>query len=83
MPVSRPRPAGERPVRGDLRLPRVPEECPQEAVDLMLECLQLDPTARPTISQVLHRLSDAGRSGRDSLQLSRDEIQPVQEPDQP
>lgn len=29
----------------------------QEAVDLMLECLQLDPAARPTILQVLHRLS--------------------------
>ncbi|KAL4428402.1 hypothetical protein ABPG75_002491 [Micractinium tetrahymenae] len=46
---------GERPVRGQLRLPRAPEECPQEVHDLMLRCLGTDPQARPTASQlVLH-----------------------------
>jgi serine/threonine protein kinase len=40
---------GERPQRGSLRAPRVPEECPQEVADLMMECLSLDPSHRPTV----------------------------------
>ena len=48
--------AGERPVRGHLRQPRVPEECSQEAADLMAECGLVDPAARPTAQQVMQRL---------------------------
>ncbi|KAL4428401.1 hypothetical protein ABPG75_002490 [Micractinium tetrahymenae] len=47
---------GERPLRGHLRLPRVPEECPQEVRDLMLRCLSTDPQARPTASQLVLQL---------------------------
>lgn len=48
--------AGERPVRGQLRLPLVPAECPQAVADLLMECLSLDPTARPSAQQLLRRL---------------------------
>jgi serine/threonine protein kinase len=51
---------GERPQRGSLRAPRVPEECPQEVADLMMECLRLEPSQRPTASQVVQRL-DSGQ----------------------
>ena len=47
---------GEAPQRGSMRLPRVPEECPQAAADLMLECLSPDPAERPTAQQLLQRL---------------------------
>ncbi|KAL4439258.1 hypothetical protein ABPG77_004160 [Micractinium sp. CCAP 211/92] len=47
---------GERPVRGHLRLARVPEECPQEVLDLMLRCLSTDPGARPTADQLVVQL---------------------------
>ncbi len=47
---------GEKPTRGRLRAPRVPEECPQDVADLMMECMRLDPSERPTAQQVMHRL---------------------------
>ncbi|KAL4452700.1 hypothetical protein ABPG75_008362 [Micractinium tetrahymenae] len=47
---------GEKPTRGRLRAPRVPEECPQEVADLMMECMRLDPSQRPTAQQVMQRL---------------------------
>jgi serine/threonine protein kinase len=31
---------GERPQRGNLRAPRVPEECPQDVADLLAACLR-------------------------------------------
>jgi RecB family endonuclease NucS len=48
--------AGERPVRGQLRMPAVPDECPQAVADLLMECLSLEPTARPSAQQLLRRL---------------------------
>lgn len=48
---------GERPVRGQLRMPFVTDECPQDACDLMMQCLSLDPAARPTAQQLMHLLS--------------------------
>lgn len=47
---------GERPVRGHQRQPLVPQECSQEAVDLMADCSALDPAARPSAQQVMQRL---------------------------
>lgn len=47
---------GERPLRGNLRLPRVPEECPREAADLTMRCLSQDPSARPTAAQLVQEL---------------------------
>lgn len=47
---------GERPVRGHLRAPLVPDECPQEAADLMAECGAINPAERPTAQQCLRRL---------------------------
>ena len=47
---------GERPKRGCLRLPRVPDECCQQACVLMVQCLSLDPAARPTAADLLRRL---------------------------
>lgn len=47
---------GERPVRGHMRSPRVPEECPQAAADLMSDCCALDPQQRPDAKEVMLRL---------------------------
>jgi hypothetical protein len=58
---------GERPVRGHQRQPLVPQECSQDAVDLMTECSALDPAARPSAQQVmqrLHAMLAASRSAR-------------------
>ena len=49
---------GERPQRGQLRRPRVPEECPQEVSDLLFECVREDPAARPTAGQLVQRLGE-------------------------
>jgi serine/threonine protein kinase len=48
---------GERPQRGSLRMPRVPEECPQEVSDLIMQCLSEEPCERPTAAQLLKTLS--------------------------
>ena len=78
-PVLPPLPArqvitGERPKRGCLRLPRVPDECCQQACVLMVQCLSLDPAARPTAADLLRRLerlhraagADAGTLGAEA-----------------
>ena len=36
---------------------RVPEDCPQELVDLCLACTELDRAARPSIREVVERLT--------------------------
>lgn len=51
---------GEPPVRGQLRQPNVPEECPQEIVDVMEACWDSEPSKRPSAAEllpVLQRLS--------------------------
>ena len=45
--------------RGDWRLPRTPDDCPAEVVDLIDACLNPNPAARPTAAQVLERLRAA------------------------
>lgn len=52
---------GERPVRGRLRVPSVPEECPEGAKDLMLQCLSVSPEARPTAQEAMQRLAQLQR----------------------
>jgi len=42
----------EMPMRGAIRMPRVPEECPQGVVDAVEACMQVDPEKRPTARQV-------------------------------
>ncbi|KAI7843630.1 hypothetical protein COHA_002870 [Chlorella ohadii] len=49
---------GERPQRGQLRRPRVPEECPQAICDLMLQCLNDNPQDRPTAQQLMAQLGE-------------------------
>ncbi|GAB4822994.1 hypothetical protein N2152v2_010040 [Parachlorella kessleri] len=49
--------SGIHPVRGHLVELRVPEDCPQELVDLCLACTALDPAARPSIRDVVERLT--------------------------
>ncbi|PRW33664.1 serine threonine- kinase receptor R831 [Chlorella sorokiniana] len=48
---------GEPPVRGRLRIPSVPEECPEAARDLMLQCLSVSPAARPSAQEAMQRLA--------------------------
>ena len=58
---------GEHPQRGNLRAPRVPEECPQEVADLIQHCTAFDPTQRPTALVVMQELGVLSRSVRNSL----------------
>lgn len=64
---------GERPQRGRLRSPRVPQECPQDVADLLDRMLSQDPVDRPNAQEVLqelgHLLSSA-RSGASVRQRS-------------
>lgn len=53
---------GERPVRGHLRMPHVPEECLQEVAALFMECVQTEPAARPTAASLVQRLEALARS---------------------
>ncbi|KAL4421859.1 hypothetical protein ABPG77_001341 [Micractinium sp. CCAP 211/92] len=48
---------GEMPLRGRLKMPAVPEQCPQGVVDLILRCMGEDPTQRPTAAQLVEELS--------------------------
>ncbi|KAL4421640.1 hypothetical protein ABPG75_010931 [Micractinium tetrahymenae] len=48
---------GERPMWGQLRIPQVPEECPQDICNLILQCLSLDPSQRPTAQQAMRQLT--------------------------
>ena len=42
----------EVPIRGALRLPTVPEECPQGVVDVIASCMALNPDERPSAREV-------------------------------
>ena len=46
---------GERPSRGDMRLPR-DDECLPAVAQLIGDCMQLEPVDRPTALQLLERL---------------------------
>lgn len=46
--------------RGEWRLPRVPDECPQAVVQLIQDCMAFDPVLRPTAAEALQRLQAAG-----------------------
>ncbi|KAL4438479.1 hypothetical protein ABPG77_000127 [Micractinium sp. CCAP 211/92] len=46
---------GERPKRGNLRLP-TDDECPQAVRELMLRCLSLEPSERPTAADLVLQL---------------------------
>lgn len=48
---------GEVPVRGDMRPLALPEDCPQEVVDLHAACTAEDPADRPTALQIVELLS--------------------------
>ncbi|PSC73227.1 serine threonine-kinase [Micractinium conductrix] len=47
---------GEQPLRGEMRLPHVPDECPREAADLITRCMSLDAGQRPTAQQLMREL---------------------------
>lgn len=47
---------GERPNRGKMRLPLVPDECPEEVAALILECLSEAPAERPSAAEILQRV---------------------------
>ena len=54
---------GERPRRGSLRPPRVPQECPQQVADLIVACISPDPDDRPTAQQAMAQLGKLLRRG--------------------
>lgn len=39
----------------------MPEECPEGAKDLMLQCLSVSPEARPTAQEAMQRLAQLQR----------------------
>lgn len=47
-----------------MRLPRVPDECPQEVADLIGRCMALDPDQRPTAKQLMLELEELSQRGR-------------------
>ncbi|KAI3429894.1 hypothetical protein D9Q98_010205 [Chlorella vulgaris] len=49
--------SGQAPERGRLRDVRVPQECPQEARLLILQCLDASPSKRPTALQLVEQLT--------------------------
>ncbi|KAL4437438.1 hypothetical protein ABPG75_004577 [Micractinium tetrahymenae] len=51
--------SGEAPERGRLRDLSVPEECPAEVRQIILECLEARPSLRPTALQLVERLGRA------------------------
>ncbi|KAK9800750.1 hypothetical protein WJX73_006039 [Symbiochloris irregularis] len=68
--------SGEQPRRGQMREVRVPEEAPEEAVQLMEDCLQVDPSARPMAKQLVERLQalvqrSSWEGKRDPLMMSQ------------
>lgn len=47
-----------------MRLPLVPDECPQEVADLIGRCMALDPAQRPTANQLMRELEELSQRGR-------------------
>ena len=52
---------GERPQRGSMRPPAVPQECPAQVADLIQRCTTLDPDQRPTALEVMRELAALSR----------------------
>jgi serine/threonine protein kinase len=73
---------GELPVRGQMRDPQVPEECPQEVDDLINRCIQPNPAERPTareLVQLLEGIPGGHHAGqRRAGQLSPPQLSPTQ-----
>ena len=46
----------ERPRRGELRITRVPDECPQQVEDVITACLSLNPAHRPSAMDAYNAL---------------------------
>eukprot|EP00884_Botryococcus_braunii_P015243 jgi/Botrbrau1/2401/Bobra.0395s0030.1 len=53
--------------RVPMRPPRVPEECPQQIVDLYQACLHDDPASRPTMLDIVGHLEAANLAVRESF----------------
>ena len=68
---------GEHPQRGNMRAPRVPEECSQEVADLIQRCMAFDPTQRPTALVVMQELGVLSRSVRNSLSIEHSTSSPT------
>ncbi len=47
---------------GRLRMPSVPEECPEGAKELMLQCLSVRPEERPSAKEAMQRLAALQRT---------------------
>ncbi|PRW21099.1 serine threonine- kinase [Chlorella sorokiniana] len=45
------------PVRGQLREPAVPDDCPEEVLDIIRRCLDPDPSVRPTAAELVQLLT--------------------------
>lgn len=72
---------GQGPVRGNLREPRVPEECSPEAAALISACLEMDPRDRPSaleIVQILERMERHDREELTKSRLARTSPKPIQ-----
>lgn len=52
-----PPPAGDVPVRGEMRPLSAPQDCPQEVVDLYERCIAEQPEQRPTAAELLQTLA--------------------------
>lgn len=50
------------PFAGQLRMPAVPDECPEAAKELMLQCLSVSPEARPTAQEAMQQLMQLQRT---------------------
>ena len=47
---------GEMPRRGEIYIPEVSERCPKELAELIAQCTQEEPRARPSAKEVYERI---------------------------
>lgn len=67
-------------MRGQQRLPRAPDDCPQEVVDLIQRCLAQQPDARPSAGRCCWRCRlrrDSQAAGCRSPTAARFQLKPV------
>lgn len=60
----------EVPVRGQLREPLVPQECPEEVADIISRCLSRDPGDRPTATELVELLQRAPGTPPEGVQAT-------------